>query len=107
MSYYDYITSLHVGESIWYENPTDYNNMGMRYRAVIVSEEVYRTLYIETFRLGDEGSQKLVVTKGKHFGEAILKFVEWRSPQTFVLEVNGKAKLATIGKEGGVTLSEL
>lgn len=97
--YYPYITSMDIGEPLWYENPPSFYEMGVKYRAVILVEEVYRSLIIETIQLGDEGSAKFTGYTRTTFGTSKLNFKKWKSPTSFLLEVNGKARLFEI-KDG-------
>ncbi|MEO0445497.1 MAG: hypothetical protein AAF191_05405 [Verrucomicrobiota bacterium] len=105
-SYYPYIQFMSNGEVLWNDRLTDPYNLGVQHRAVIISQEIYRTLIVETFQVQDEGGLIHRASQQLPLGEAVLKFETWASPTSFFVKIDGTKKLVSISRAGELTIAD-
>jgi hypothetical protein len=105
--YYPWISQLSMGKVRWSRTERD-STVGRRYRAVVLTSEIFSTLVIERIGFGIEGCcakvewSRLVrlgdVRQRMGWGQAIvgLRIESWPSDSTFVFVVKSHQYLATI-----------
>ena len=97
--YYNWITFLSESPIEWFDNPND-NIYGCAYRFVITTSEIYDNIYIENVTFGEEGGNKMLVSKQRIPLNEIadkydirgeisgIKFVRWIDSASFIIDIH-------------------
>ena len=95
-NYYPWITYLSQGPTHWIESRDENKTQGRAYRVVVLTSDIYNTVYFEEVALGREGCCKKVLQVRKFDLEAFaskyglkgelagFEFARWLGPTSFV-----------------------
>jgi len=116
--YYAWITQLSIGQTAWSRNPQD-SVVGRRYRAAVLTSEIFSTLIIELVTLGTEACCAKVAWSRRVDMEAFrrqfglggelagLVAGDWRSDRSFEFTIHRRHFLAMIDEGPRLTIQEL
>ncbi len=116
--YYPWITQLSIGKVTWSGSSQD-SVVGRRYRAAVLTSEIFSTLIIELVTVGTEGCCARVAWSMRVDMEAFrrrfglgaelagLVVGEWQSDRSFEFTIQRRQFLATISEGPRLTIQEL
>lgn len=116
--YYPWITQLSIGEVRWSQNARD-SVLGRRYRAAVLTSEIFSTLVIELITSGTEGCCMRVAWSRRVDMDAFRRAFKlgaelsglvvgsWRSDRSFEFTIQRRRFLASIGDGPTLTIQEL
>jgi hypothetical protein len=102
--YYSWITYLNEGPINWVDSK-DNGTMGISFRLIITTSEIYDNIIIEKARVGEEGGGEKILSKKQVDIEGLrvpfdlqgeiagIKFVKWITSTSFELVILGKTLL--------------
>ena len=102
LSYYPYIQSIHNGPVIWHKDTSNPYDLGVMHRAVIIKQETYYGLIIESFKVSDEGGLELVKSEFVSFemNSDRMQFKSWTTQNTVKIEYGNKPYEIVITEKG-------
>jgi hypothetical protein len=104
IDYYTEMTFLSEGEINWSEDKSG-NEVGIAFRLVIVTSEIYDAIYLEKSSVGSEGGGKKILWKRMFNNEDLIQtfkltgefagaqFIKWLSWNSFELQIQNKKLL--------------
>ncbi len=116
--YYAAVTAISAGPVEWVEAPT-VQVVGRFHRAVVITSEIYTTLFVEQVTLGEElcckevawARQVTMFRLASAFGLrgelTDLVVGDWRSPGSFEFTLHDRWFLVTIGEGTDLLIAEL
>lgn len=88
LSYYPYIQAIYNGPILWNKDTSNPYDLGAMHRAVIIKQETYYGLIIESYKVLDEGGMELIKSEFVNFemnNDKII-FKSWSSYNTVKIE---------------------
>ncbi len=100
-NYYPYIIEVNNGPIKYHKDQSNPYDLGVMYRAVIIFEEIYYTLRVEKFQVGDEGSLSYHSTKIVNIGSPLkINSIKWINSDSFEVLLNKKIKIIKLDNSG-------
>lgn len=102
LSYYPYIKAIFNGPIIWHKDTSNPYDLGVMHRAVIIIQETYYGLVIETYKVADEGRMELIKSEfaNLEMNSDKLEFKSWVTPNTIKIEHGNTPYEITITDKG-------
>ena len=102
LSYYPYIRAIYNGPILWHKDTSNPYDLGVMHRAVIIKQETYYGLIVESYKVLDEGGLELVKSEFVNFemNSDKMKFKLWTTHNTIKIEHGNKLYEIVITEKG-------
>ncbi len=103
MSYYPYIQAIYNGPILWHKDSSNPYDLGVMHRAVLIEQERYYGIIIESYKVADEGGRELAKSELVPFemNSDKMPTISWVSPNIIKIEHGGEPYELVIS-EGGI-----